>query len=68
MAVGQKPSLIRAPGQYNQSDQEHFRREIENFIMNALSYVLSVSNGADTQASLTHKRHQYMPTSGINIA
>jgi hypothetical protein len=67
MSVGKKPSVLRAPAEYSQQEQDFFRRELENFILNALSYVISVSNGTDTQSSLTHKRNQYMPTNGINV-
>jgi hypothetical protein len=50
---------MQAPAAYSELEENFFRRELENFILNSLSYVLSVARATDTQASLTQKRRDY---------
>ena len=61
------PQLMRAPGQYDQASEALFRRELENILVIALSIATNVASGSAPVASLTHKRHQYMPSVGVQV-
>ena len=64
MPTAETPSIIHASENYEYGREIIFRRELESYLLRAISYALAISNGSDTQTSLTHKRHQYLPPLG----
>ena len=64
MGISANPTLLQADREYMYERETIFRRELENILLGALSYALSISNGTDQEASLTSKAGQYNPSVG----
>lgn len=65
MAHARTPSIRRAPEIYSKEEEDFFRRELENNLLTAVYYAVSVSTGVDTATSLTNKRGHYFPPVGV---